>query len=47
MIEDIYIFDKCTVCGKYKALKNNICVECNKEVGEMPDFLKDLFKKEN
>jgi len=45
MIEEIYKFDKCTICGKYKALKNNICAECNKEV-DMPDFLKDLFKKE-
>ncbi len=45
MIKNIYKFDKCLFCGKYKPLKNNICKDCDEEV-DLPDFLKDLFKKE-
>jgi ribosomal protein L32 len=42
---DNYTLDKCSVCGKYKALKNNVCTECEKN--DLPDFFKDLFKKED
>jgi hypothetical protein len=38
---DKYTLDKCLVCGEHKALKNGVCVECE----DIPDFLKDLFKK--
>jgi uncharacterized OB-fold protein len=41
---DKFILDKCSVCGKYKALKNGICAECDNKKFKMPEFLKDVFK---
>jgi ribosomal protein L32 len=40
---DIYTLDKCSICGKYKALKNGVCSDCA-DKDDMPEFLKDLFK---
>lgn len=37
-----YSLDKCSVCGKYKALKNNVCKECAEKI-DLPDCFKDLF----
>ena len=42
MIEDIYKFEKCSVCGEHKALKNGVCIDCAKK-NDLPDFMKDLF----
>lgn len=42
---DKYTLDKCLICGKYKALKNDICSDCDENI-DMPDFFKDLFNKE-
>lgn len=42
MIEDIYKYERCSICGKYKPLKNDVCVDCSKKI-EIPDFMKDLF----
>jgi len=39
-----YSLDKCAICDKYKALKNGVCVDCDKET-ELPDFFKDLFNQ--
>jgi ribosomal protein L32 len=41
---DKYTLDKCKSCGEYKALRNDICAECEK-MPPLPDFLKDLFRK--
>ena len=40
---DKYTLDKCLICGKHKALKNGVCVDCKDN--DMPDFIRDLFKK--
>jgi hypothetical protein len=43
---DDYSFGYCSICGKNKPLKNGVCIACaekNKTVGEMPDFMKDVF----
>ena len=45
MIEDIYRFDRCRKCGKYLPLKNELCINCQTE--DLPDFLKDLFRKKD
>ena len=42
---DKFTLDKCLICGKYKALKNGICIDCEKK-DDMPNFIKDLFKIE-
>jgi len=38
---DKYSLGKCTICGKYTALKNNVCAECDEK--DLPDFMKDIF----
>lgn len=43
---DKYIFDKCSLCDKYSVLKNNRCLDCTEKL-EIPEFLKDLFKKDD
>ena len=41
-----YYFGKCSICKEFKALRYGICKDCQKEEkNEMPDFLRDLFKK--
>ncbi len=40
-----FTFGRCSYCDKPRALKNNVCSECNKKV-EIPDFLKVLFNKD-
>jgi ribosomal protein L32 len=42
---DKYTLDKCSICGKYKALKNNVCIDCEEKT-EMPKFFKNLFDRE-
>jgi len=42
---DKFTLDKCLICGKYKALKNGICIDCEKK-DDIPNFIKDLFKIE-
>jgi len=42
MIEDIYKFEQCSICKKYKPLKNGTCINCQDK--DIPYFLKDLFK---
>ena len=39
---DKYTLDKCSICGKYEALKNGICAECTHKT-DLPDCLKDIF----
>ena len=39
---DKFTLDKCLYCGKYKALKNNVCAGCEIKA-DLPDFMKDLF----
>jgi len=39
-----FTLGKCSYCKKYKALKDNVCAECNAKI-EIPDFLKELFEK--
>lgn len=39
---DKFEFGKCSVCGEHKALMNNVCAECAKNI-DLPDFMKDLF----
>lgn len=41
---DKFTLDKCSQCGKYKALKNGMCNECDNK-NDLPDFFKDLFRK--
>jgi len=40
---DKYTLGQCQICGKTAALKNNVCVDCEKGI-EVPDFIEDLFK---
>jgi hypothetical protein len=40
---DLYSFDKCSICGKYTALKNGVCIDCENKL-DIPDFLEDLLK---
>ena len=44
---DKYTIDKCSICGKHKALKNGVCKECEELekdlTSDLPDFMKDLF----
>jgi hypothetical protein len=40
---DKYTFDKCLICGKYKALKDGVCNKCAED--RTLNFFKDLFKK--
>jgi NADPH-dependent glutamate synthase beta subunit-like oxidoreductase len=40
---DNYTLDKCTICGKHKALKNGICMDCEFKI-DIPEFFKDLFE---
>ena len=40
---DKFTLDKCSICGEHKALKNDVCVECDSN-NPYSDFLKDLFK---
>jgi hypothetical protein len=42
---DKFTFDRCSICGKHKALKNGVCADCDKEI-EMPEWFKDLFKED-
>ncbi len=39
---DRYSLDKCSVCGKHKALKNGVCLDCESK-GDMPEFMKEFF----
>jgi uncharacterized OB-fold protein len=41
---DKYTLGKCSICGKYIALKNDICVECKDKI-DMPEFFKNLFEE--
>jgi len=41
---DKFEFRKCSICGKEKALKNGICVDCNDSI-ELPEFFRNLFDK--
>ena len=41
-----YTFGQCTICNKYKVLKNGVCITCNDLTDDMPDFMRDLFTKE-
>ena len=44
-MKDTYTFGKCNICKKYLPLKNGKCMACNKKPeGDMPDFLRDIFK---
>jgi hypothetical protein len=43
---DNYSLNKCSVCGKHKALKNGVCKDCS-EQGDMPEFLRNLFGDKN
>jgi hypothetical protein len=42
---DKFTLGKCSVCGEHKALKNGVCYDCENK-NDLPDFFKDLFKKE-
>jgi hypothetical protein len=39
---DKYSFGKCKICDKEKALRNEVCSECNKGT-ELPECLKEIF----
>lgn len=39
---DKFTLDKCSICGKHKALKNGVCIDCAKN-NDLPDCFKDLF----
>lgn len=43
-----YTLDYCKVCGKFKALLNGKCSNCQEKEAEIidniPDFFKDIFK---
>ena len=42
----IYELNDCKICGRLRALKDGICIECN-EIQEqslsMPDFMQEFF----
>ena len=50
---DNYTIDYCKGCSKYTSLKNNLCINCNEIqrlrnlANDLPDFMKDLFRKKN
>ena len=39
---DEYTLGQCPSCGKYGALKNGLCIDCEDKL-QVPDFMKDLF----
>jgi hypothetical protein len=39
---DKYEFGKCLYCGKEKALKNGVCIDCKNKT-DPPDCFKDIF----
>jgi len=40
-MSDDYYFGNCTVCNRWKALKNGVCQECSEK--KLPDFMEDFF----
>ena len=45
MNKNSYDFGQCKMCNKYTQLKNGLCITCNDK--ELPDILKDLFRKKD
>lgn len=43
---DNYSFGRCSICGKFKALKNNVCKDCEEKI-HLPDCFKDIFNKKD
>jgi hypothetical protein len=43
---DKYEFGKCLYCGKDKALKNGVCIDCKNKT-DLPDCFKDIFEEFN
>ncbi len=42
---DKYEFGKCDICGKDKALRDDVCFECADKI-ELPEFFRNLFDKD-
>ena len=42
---DNYSLGQYKICGKTTSLKNGICSDCQ-EKNDLPDFFKDLFRKD-
>lgn len=47
-MKDIYKIGKCIFCGLVKALKNDVCAECEKNnLVNIPDMFKNLFESKD